>query len=54
MKWKEETGTRLKQTREKHLQNKFPASIAIPFLPKSGHLESVLLIIAVDVVVYTM
>ena len=54
MKWKEETGTTLKQTRDKHLQNKFPASNAIPFLPKPGHLEAELLIIAVDVAVYTM
>ena len=33
---------------EQHLQSKFPTSVVIPFLPKSGHLGSKLLVIALN------
>ena len=54
MQWKKETRTTQEETRKQHLQSKFPTSAVIPFLPKSGHLGSKLLVIALNTVVYTV
>ena len=54
MQWKTETRTTQEETRKQHLQSKFPTSAVIPFLPKSGHLGSKLLVIALNDVVCTL
>ena len=54
MQWKKETRTTEEETRKQHLQSKLPTSVVIPFLPKSGHLGSKLLVIALNAVVCTV
>ena len=52
MQWKKETRTTQEETRKQHLQSKFPTSVVTPFLPKSVHLGSKLLVIALNTVAY--
>ena len=54
MQWKTETRTTQQETGKQHLHSKFPTSAVIPFLPKSGHLGSKLLVIALNTVVCTV
>ena len=42
--YKEESITTLEETRKQHLQNEFPTSMLISFLPKLGYLVSKLAI----------
>ena len=54
MQWKKKNGTTQEEIRKQHLQSKFPTSAVIPFLPKSGHLGSKLLVIALNAMVCTV